>query len=61
MLTLILAESSLEIIPPKTRKYALTKTQNRKGKKRDKIILDVSLHSQTMKKEGDQTSYTSPY
>ncbi len=50
MLTLILAESSLEIIPPKTRKYALTKTQNRKGKKRDKKILDVSLHSQTMQK-----------
>ncbi|MFB0560715.1 MAG: 16S rRNA methyltransferase [Candidatus Lokiarchaeia archaeon] len=50
MLTLILAESSLETIPTKTRKYALTKTQNRKGKKRDKIILDVSLHGQIMQK-----------
>lgn len=50
MLTLILAESSLETIPNRTKMHDSTKTTNKKGKKREKIILDISLHSQIMQK-----------
>nr|MDO8080772.1 16S rRNA methyltransferase [Candidatus Freyarchaeota archaeon] len=45
MLTLILAESSLETIPPKIGRYGLTKTPSKKGEEKNKTILDISLHS----------------
>lgn len=46
MLTLILAESSLETIPPKIERYGSTRTPSKKGGKKNKTILDISLHSQ---------------
>jgi len=50
MLTLILAESSLETIPLRLKKYGLTKTPSKKGKKRDKVLLDASLHDRIIQK-----------
>ncbi|MEM2133412.1 MAG: hypothetical protein QXG44_01035 [Candidatus Jordarchaeaceae archaeon] len=49
MLTLILAESSLETIPPRTNKNDTTKTPNKKDKKTHQI-LDISLHSKIVQK-----------
>lgn len=49
MLTLILAESSLETIPAEIKRHSLTKIATKKGKKKNKTILDVSLHSRIIK------------
>jgi rRNA small subunit pseudouridine methyltransferase Nep1 len=50
MLTLILAESSLETIPPKTERYGLIKTPSRGGRRKDQTILDISLHRRIVQK-----------
>ncbi|MGQ9720076.1 MAG: 16S rRNA methyltransferase [Candidatus Jordarchaeum sp.] len=50
MLTLILAESSLETIPTRINKKGTAKIPNKKGKKRDQTILDIALHRQIIQK-----------
>lgn len=50
MLTLILAQSSLETISPKNERYGLNKPLGKKERKKDGTILDVSLHRRILQK-----------